>query len=299
MPCLTKTLTKAKIICALDRYVTRIFLVVIWCAVLWAFLGEDALPRQYVEYLRDRNPKPCIVSAVDISSSERERLLNFLPPSWNDSLSKGSYQVLSTSQNNDHDNSSYQVLLVRQSKMCQNVLDFKGFTVLFPPVSNTDEASGSGKSDDSVSTESLSTGSIDVLSVLYPDTATTLLDIPVGHFFALALLLVTSSISGAIARWIHLPPLVGMIIAGFVLRNVPGIDFARHISNIWSSNLRYIALVLVLTRGGFSMDVKQLKRLKLSVLLLAFMPCVVEGAVDGTLATFWLKLPWQFAFTLG
>ncbi len=153
--------------------------------------------------------------------------------------------------------------------------------------------------EEEVATELVSEDSVDVLSVLYPDTSSSLLDIPVGHFFSLALLLVVSSVFGVLAKWLLLPQLVGMIVAGFLLRNVPGIDFARHISNIWSSNIRNIALIIVLTRGGLSMDFKQLKRLKFAVLLLAFVPCVLEGVVDGLLATFWLKLPWQFAFTLG
>jgi hypothetical protein len=289
--------SKQNIIKRLGTYTTRIFVAVVWFAVLWSFLTSGALPRQYVEYLLSRNPGPCIQSAVEIPAGQSDNLLQFLPPTINETLSDD-YQLLALSRASGGDgNTSYQVLLVKQNSMCLNVLELKGFVVITPDFSSIDgSTSGAG---DTVSTESLSTGTVDVLELLYPERTNSLLDIPTGHFFALALLLVVSAAAGVLAKWLLLPQLIGMIIAGFVLRNTPGIDFARHISNVWSSSLRNIALIIILTRGGLSMDFKQLKRLKLAVLLLAFVPCVLEGAVDGLVATFWLKLPWQFAFTLG
>lgn len=283
--------SKQNVVKRLGRYCTRILVAVVWFAVLWSFLTSGALPRQYVEYLMSRNPGRCIQSAVDIPAGQEDQLLRFLPPSWNSTLSSPDFQLLSLSSVADG-NTTYQVLLVRQSSLCLNILELRGFIVLTPN-------SSGGDVGDAMATDSLSTGTVDILEQLYPERSSSLLDIPSGHFFALALLLVVSSACGVLAKWLLLPQLVGMIIAGFVLRNVPGIDFARHISNTWSSSIRNVALIIVLTRGGLSMDFKQLKRLKLAVLLLAFVPCVLEGAVDGLLATFWLELPWQFAFTLG
>ena len=289
--------SKENVLLKLSRYGTRVFVGLVWCAVLWAFLTNDALPRQYVEYLLSRTPQPCIESSLSIPADDRDQLLSFLPSSWNRSLVTTDYQLLALSRaNNSANTTSYQVVLIRQDSMCLNVLELKGFTVL---TSQSAVPNGVNTSTEEVATELVSMESVDVLGVLYPDTSGNLLDIPVGHFFALALLLVVSSVFGVLAKWLLLPQLVGMILAGFLLRNVPGIDFARHISNAWSSNIRNIALIIVLTRGGLSMDFKQLKRLKFALVLLAFVPCVVEGAVDGLLAIFWLKLPWQFAFTLG
>lgn len=287
--------SKANVLQKLGRYTTRVFVGLVWVGVFWAFLTSHALPRQYVEYLQSRTPKPCISASMRVDSTDRERVLSFLPQSWNESLSMGGgYEVALVSVGNE--NGSYEVLLLRQNALCLNVYEFKGFTLLVN--STADDGISSGNSE-KFSTEVLAVGTVDILDVLNPDLNTDLLDIPVGHFFAFILLLVLSSAFGVLAKWIFLPPLVGMIIAGFMLRNVPGIDFARHISNNWSSTSRNIALVIVLTRGGLSMDIKQLKRLKFAVLLLAFLPCFLEGAIDGLLATFWLRLPWQFAFTLG
>ena len=287
--------SKENVILKLSRYTTRVLLGLVWCSVLWAFLTNDALPRQYVEYLLSRNPPPCIESSLTIPVENGEELLSVLPSSWNSSLLTNDYQLLALTASNDTaDATLYQVLLVRQSAMCLNVLELRGFTVVTSQSSNS-----SMNASDEVATELVSMDSVDVLNVLYPDTSDSLLDIPVGHFFALTLLLVVSSVFGLLTKWLLLPQLVGMILAGFLLRNVPGIDFARHISNGWSSAIRNIALIIILIRGGLSMNFKQLKRLKFALLLLAFVPCILEGVVDGLLATFWLQLPWQFAFTLG
>ena len=289
--------SKKNAVVKLGRYSTRILAGLVWFAVLWALLTNDALPRQYVEYLESKNPSLCIESSANVSAAAlREgQLLQVLPSSWNATLSATEYQlvVLSTGVMTEDNRTSYQVLLVRRNSACLNVVEFKGFVVL----ESLENSTGSGEAE--MPTTSVGTGSVDLLSLLYPEKSTSLLSVPVGHFFALALLAVVSAMCGVLAKWMLLPPLLGMILAGFVLRNVPGIDFARHISNTWGSNIRNTALIIVLIRGGLSMDFKQLRRLKLAVLLLAFIPCVMEGAVDGVLATFWLKMPWQFGFTLG
>ena len=126
-----------------------------------------------------------------------------------------------------------------------------------------------------------------------------LLDIPDGHFFALFVLLVFSALCGYCFTLFYLHHLTGMLIAGFILRNVPYIGIADDIHSMWSSTIRNISLVVVLVRGGLSLNVKKLKRLKLAVFLLAVLPCVCEGAIDGVVATFLLPIPWKWGMMLG
>ena len=285
--------SRENVIVQLGRYSTRIFAGLVWAAVVWAFLTNHALPRRYLEYLQSRTPEPCISSnsSFEITSAERDRISNYLNQNWTNS---DNYQVVAVSK--AIRNGSYEVLLLRQDADCLNKYEFKGYTLLL----NISASSGNDLGDEGdVSTDDPAAATVDILELLNQHTISDLLTFPVGHFFSFILLLIVSSVFGVISKWLFLPPLVGMIIAGLILRNVPGIDFARDISNSWSSAGRNIALVLVLIRGGLSMDIKQLKRLKVAVLLLAFMPCVLEGAIDGMVGTLWLKLPWQFGFTLG
>jgi hypothetical protein len=126
-----------------------------------------------------------------------------------------------------------------------------------------------------------------------------LLVIPDGHFFALFMLLVISALFGFFFKLLKLPPLTGMLIAGCILRNVPSVNFAADISRKWSSTIRNITLVVVLIRGGLSLNTQQLKRLKLAVFLLALLPCICEGAIDGGVATFFIPLPWKWGLMMG
>ena len=47
---------------------------------------------------------------------------------------------------------------------------------------------------------------------------------------------------------------VGMLLAGFALRNIPGISFAADIEGSWSSTLRAIALSVILVKAGLELD---------------------------------------------
>lgn len=98
---------------------------------------------------------------------------------------------------------------------------------------------------------------------------------------------------------LRLPPLLGMLMVGFMLRNVPGINIAGDIDPKWSSVLRNIALTVILIRAGLGLDGPALKKLSRTVLLLSFMPCLVEAASVGVVAHLILGFPWLWAFLLG
>lgn len=126
--------------------------------------------------------------------------------------------------------------------------------------------------------------------------------LPGGNIFGIVTVMVLASLLGLIVKYIpriSLPPLLGMLIAGFLLRNTPGIDFASHIDKKWSSSLRSIALVIILIRSGLGLNTDALKRLKCTIMRLAFLPCIVEAVVAGVLAHFLLRMKWQWAFQLG
>lgn len=268
----------------LGRYCTRLFVVVVWCGVLWSLLGEEAFPKEFVEQRRE---KPCLL--LENQSIVQQDIQMLLLGEWN--WSSQSIVTVTEVLIDENEHKTYTVSVVQIDEDCLNLLEVRNFVLNVswndtPPILKLKN----------------STNSIDIEAVLNlagRDEVTSLLQFPDGHFFALTVLLIFSSICGFIAKLIFLPPLFGMIVAGFLLRNVPHVDFAQDISPIWSSTIRNVALVIVLIRGGLALNPKQLKRLKLAVLLLAFGPCILEGAADGIVGTFYLKLPWQWAFMLG
>ena len=75
-----------------------------------------------------------------------------------------------------------------------------------------------------------------------------------GHFFGLFVLTIVSAFFGSLAHAIRLPHLFGMMIGGILLNNLPVVGVARNINRDWSADIRTGALVVVLIRGGLSME---------------------------------------------
>ncbi|XP_059167523.1 sodium/hydrogen exchanger 9B2-like [Physella acuta] len=123
--------------------------------------------------------------------------------------------------------------------------------------------------------------------------------LPNGSLYPVFILFVCSWCGGYLVKQTPFPPLIGMLIVGFVLKNVTYIDIAEKINPQWSSNARSMALTVILTRAGLSLDPGALRRLSFVVLRLAFLPSVCELVVDSVMARVLLGLPWTWAFMLG
>jgi len=123
-----------------------------------------------------------------------------------------------------------------------------------------------------------------------------------GNIFGIFIVIVLAALGGFLTRRLSkdaLPSLLGMLIVGFILRNVPGVDVARYIDKTWSASLRSMALVVILTRSGLELDPGALKRLKFSVIRLAFCPCIGEAIAVAVVGKLLLDMPWLWGFQLG
>lgn len=92
---------------------------------------------------------------------------------------------------------------------------------------------------------------------------------------SLALIFVLGLSLGTIAEKLKLPKLIGMIIAGIILSPYFLNLLDGNIINI-SSDLRRLALVIILTRAGLSLDIKELKKVGRSAFLMCFLPATFE-----------------------
>ena len=266
------------------RITTRVIVVIVWCGVLWSLLGGSSLPLQYFIAM---NEGSCFVSqSIKLVSLENE---SNVPFPLSGTVDNETVHVLSNSEFSivavfyDSMLNEYNLLQVRRSHQCDYFLELQGLNLN----QNWTILSRSGNE------------TINLNEIFAKKEPASLTLIPDGHFFALTLLLLFSSVCGFLANLIFLPPLFGMIVAGIILRNVPYVNFAKDIQPAWSSAIRNVALVIILIRGGLSMMLKDLKRLKHAVFILGALPCTLEGAVDGIIATFYLKMPWQWGFMLG
>lgn len=92
---------------------------------------------------------------------------------------------------------------------------------------------------------------------------------------SIAMILLMGMFMGWICKKIHLPSLTGMIFTGIIL----GPYFLNMIDSsllIISSELRKIALIIILTRAGLSLDLNDLKRVGRPAILMCFVPACFE-----------------------
>ncbi|KAJ8269651.1 hypothetical protein COCON_G00122580 [Conger conger] len=129
--------------------------------------------------------------------------------------------------------------------------------------------------------------------------------LPGGNLFGIVVLFICAVCSGKLVGLIKFPslppfpPLLGMLLAGLVLRNVPYITDAVYIDQAWSSALRNIALAIILTRAGLGLDGSALKKLKAVCLRVAVGPCTIEASTVAVISHFLMGLPWIWGFILG
>ncbi|KAK3698371.1 hypothetical protein RRG08_022932 [Elysia crispata] len=116
--------------------------------------------------------------------------------------------------------------------------------------------------------------------------------------YPLIIVFIGSWCGGYLIKSTTLPPLLGMLIVGCLLANVPGIDVAKDIPSSWSSTARSAALTVILIKAGLGLDPVALKRLSMMVLRLAFLPSLAEVVVDGVAAKLILDLSWTWSFLL-
>ena len=97
---------------------------------------------------------------------------------------------------------------------------------------------------------------------------------------SLSLIFLVGLAMGAICGQLKLPRIIGMLITGIVLGPYV-LDFLDPSILSISSELRKIALIIILLKAGLSLDIKDLKKAGRPAVLLAFVPasCEIIGYV--------------------
>lgn len=92
---------------------------------------------------------------------------------------------------------------------------------------------------------------------------------------SIALMLLLGMMMGWICKKAHLPGLIGMLMTGIVLGPYALDLIDASILEI-SAELRKIALIIILTRAGLSLDLEDLKRVGRPAILMCFVPACFE-----------------------
>ncbi|XP_063774306.1 sodium/hydrogen exchanger 9B2-like [Pseudophryne corroboree] len=129
--------------------------------------------------------------------------------------------------------------------------------------------------------------------------------LPGGNLFGILALLLCAVLGGKLIGLIRipslppLPPLLGMLLAGFLIRNIPFVTEQVQISYKWSAALRNIALAIILARGGLGLDPKALRKLKAVCLRLSLGPCGIESCTVALLSYLLMGLSLTWGFMMG
>lgn len=115
---------------------------------------------------------------------------------------------------------------------------------------------------------------------------------------SIAFIIIMSLILGKIFKKINLPPILAFLIVGITLGPFAFNLIDKKILDI-SSELRTIALVIILTRAGLSLDIDDLKKIGRPAVLMCFVPAVFEMCAVGLLAPIFLKVDVLDAFIIG
>ena len=92
---------------------------------------------------------------------------------------------------------------------------------------------------------------------------------------SLAVILITGIVFGFAFKKIRLPALMGMLIAGIILGPQSLNLISPSLTDI-STELRQIALIIILTRAGLSLNLSDLKKVGRPAILMCFVPSVFE-----------------------
>ena len=94
---------------------------------------------------------------------------------------------------------------------------------------------------------------------------------------SLALILLLGFFGSAVAQRLHLPGLLGMLLAGILLGPSQLNLLSPSMLSI-SADLRQLALIIILTRAGLSLNLDDLKRVGRPAILMCFVPACFEMA---------------------
>lgn len=115
---------------------------------------------------------------------------------------------------------------------------------------------------------------------------------------SIALLILSGLILGALCSKLRIPSLLGMIVAGMLVGPYCFNLLDESLLSI-SSQLRQIALIIILTRAGLNLDLDDLKKVGRPAVLLSFIPASFEIMAVVLLAPILLGISIPEAFLLG
>jgi len=122
--------------------------------------------------------------------------------------------------------------------------------------------------------------------------------LPYAPLFSLLLVWFCALLAGIAFRTFLLPPLLGQLLVGMLLQNVPG-EILRGLRESWVAGVRTMALSFVLMRAGLGMNIQEARKLGGLAFLVAFVPGLCESIAVGAVGVPLFGYPWALSLANG
>uniref|UniRef100_A0A1Y1MAZ5 Cation/H+ exchanger transmembrane domain-containing protein n=1 Tax=Photinus pyralis TaxID=7054 RepID=A0A1Y1MAZ5_PHOPY len=116
--------------------------------------------------------------------------------------------------------------------------------------------------------------------------------------FRLAVVFIVAKLAGCLLGLIRIPPMIGMLLIGVLMRNVGFIEIVGDYAK-FTSVLRQLALVNILLPAGLGLDANALRQMGGMIANLAVVPVAIEVVGITILAHLTLDFPWLWGSLLG
>lgn len=116
--------------------------------------------------------------------------------------------------------------------------------------------------------------------------------------FSISLIILMALILSSIFEYFRIPGLIAKLLTGVVLGPYVFNLISPDILNI-SNEIRKIALIIILTRAGLSLDIRDLKKVGRPALLMCFVPAVFELTATTLLAPIFFNISYLEAAIMG
>lgn len=126
--------------------------------------------------------------------------------------------------------------------------------------------------------------------------------LPGGSIFGLFILIIFSYTLGwslTCIPCLHIPPIVGMLFAGIILRNTDFYNINDELGPATTSKIRTFCLTFILVRAGLQLTTTALRAHPIFVMILALIPCSIETLAVSVLCRYLLEYPWNWSFMAG
>ncbi len=115
---------------------------------------------------------------------------------------------------------------------------------------------------------------------------------------SIALIFIFGIVLSNLTKKLHLPPLLGMLIAGIILGPFVFDVIDYKVINI-APDIKRTALLIILTRAGLKLDLQELKSSGKSALFLSFLPALLEVMAITLIAPFFFNITYLEACLIG